>query len=462
MADMVDVNQVLAQAKLGWRPIVITLLAFLVIMLDGYDLLCMSFVAPLLSRQLGIGVESFGPVLAAAFAGIMLGGIIISPFGDRFGRKVIVVSSVAAFGLFSLLPIYDPTYNHLILYRLLTGLGLGGAFPGAIALTCEYMPQRYKGLAVNLMCAGVSVGAVVGGLLAAKLIPLYGWQSAFWIAAIAPLGLAAILFLAMPESIAYLAAARKQPATIAAMLNRFDPTRRYSAADQFITGDHFITGDRASAGRPVGQLFSNGRTTGTLLLWLMSVAGLFANAILTSWLPAIVVRAGFPLQVGIFASVMMNVGGILGTILLGSLFNRLGATTIIAGALALTAVGSILTGLAVADAGAILPIIFVTGMFLLGSINSTNTLMATFYPTAIRSTGVGWALGIGRIGAVIGPAVGGILLSSGAGNWTIFWVTGLVTAAGVLASLVLGARYPLHRRPIARTAPAAAQPLAAH
>jgi AAHS family 4-hydroxybenzoate transporter-like MFS transporter len=452
----IDVSAILNDARLGWRAIVIAVLGFFVIMLDGYDLLCMSFVAPVLARQLNIDVAGFGPIFTAAFAGIMVGGLTISPFGDRFGRKPILVLSVAAFGACSILPILDPTYSHLIIYRFVTGVGLGGAMPGAAALTAEYAPTRYKGLFVNLIFAGVSTGAILGGLLASRLIPLYGWQAAFWLATLAPLGLAVILLLLMPESVAFLAAANRRPAAIAAMLNRFDPSRRYAASDRFITGER-----GARIGRPVAGLFTHGRGVGTVLLWVMSTAGLFGNAILASWLPAIVVKAGLPLQLGILATVVMNVGGILGTILLGLLYSRAGATMLIAAALAITCAGCVITGAALTG-GLLLPIIFVTGLGLYGGINSTNTLMAAFYPTPMRATGVGWALGIGRIGAATGPAIGGILLSSGHAGWTLLWVAAGFAATGLVGSLLLGAAYPAHRRPTARTVSAPIEPLAAH
>jgi AAHS family 4-hydroxybenzoate transporter-like MFS transporter len=441
----IDIGEVLGDAPLGWRTIVIVIVAFLVCALDGYDLLCMAFVAPALSRQLGMDVAAFGPIFSAAFLGIMIGGLVISPFGDRYGRKTILVGSVFAFGLFSALPIFDFSYSHLIAYRFFTGLGLGGAIPGALALTGEYAPRRSRGLCINLSCGGLSTGAVVGGLLAAKLIPIYGWQAAFWIASIGPLALSLLLLLAVPESITYLAATRQRPATIARILERFDPAIRPRA------NDHFIVAEPAQQdGNQIANLFRDDRGAGTLLLWLVTFAALFANAILASWLPAIMTRAGFSIQTGILGPVVMNLGGILGTVILGVLLTRAGAALVIAGGLTLTAVGTVLTGFALSAGTMVLPLIFFTGMFLLGSINSNNTLMTTFYPTRLRTTGTGWGLGIGRIGGAVGPAVGGFLLSGGFANETIFIATALVTAVGVIASLAIGARYTQHRqRPIA-------------
>ena len=320
--------------------------------------------------------------------------------------------------------------------------------PGAAALTSEYAPRRFKSLFVNLIFAGVPTGAAFGGLLASRLIPLYGWQAAFWIAGAGPLVLALILLVVMPESVAYLAATKKRPAYIATMLGRFDRSQRYTLDDTFIVNERV---ERSS--NQIGNLFREGRAAGTLLLWVIYFTGLFANAILVSWLPAIMTREGLSLQTGIMGPVLMNLGGIIGAILLGLMFNWAGAAMIIAGGLALTSIGAVLIGYMLTDATAALAVIFVTGMFLLGSLVSTSTLAAAFYPTKLRSTGIGWMFGIGRIGGAIGPALGGLLLNGGFSARTIFIMTGITTTLGAAASLAVGALYVAHRRSPRRRAP---------
>src|SRR5665647_394187 len=205
MPKTVDVGAILGEARLSSLPILVLVLSFIVIMLDGYDLICLSFVAPQLAKIFDIPVSSFGPVFTVGYIGIMIGGVAIGPFADRFGRKSVLIFSVTLFGLFSLLPIADLSYSHLIVYRFITGLGLGGAMPGAVALTTEYAPSRLRGLFVNLMFVGVATGGVVGGFLAARLVPTYGWTMVFWMGGLAPLVLVSFLVLLMPESITFLA-----------------------------------------------------------------------------------------------------------------------------------------------------------------------------------------------------------------------------------------------------------------
>jgi AAHS family 4-hydroxybenzoate transporter-like MFS transporter len=371
-----------------------------------------------------------------------MGGLAISPLSDKFGRKIVLLVSVAAFGSFSLLPVFDLSYDRLLFYRFVTGLGLGGAISAAAALTAEYAPRRYRGLLVNLTFAGVACGGVLGGLLASRFIPLYGWQAAFWMGGLAPLGLLPVLVFWMPESIIFLTAAGKRPRYVARMLPRIDPRRVYRPDEPFVAAKAAFI----HAGG-VQELFRDCRRAGTLLLWVISFCSMFTFGLVVYWLPAIMTGEGLPLKVAILGPVLMNLGGVVGTIALGFLFGRLGPVVIIACGLSLASLGIAITGQTAHTTILLLESVFGAGLFLLGSINSTNALIATFYPTAIRATGVGWALGVGRIGGTIGPAIGGVLLSMKLGSPMIFLVPATVAVVGAIAVGVLGTVYPAHRQP---------------
>jgi AAHS family 4-hydroxybenzoate transporter-like MFS transporter len=354
------------------------------------------------------------------------------------------------------LPIADLSYSHLIVYRFITGLGLGGAMPGAVALTTEYAPSRLRGLFVNLMFVGVASGGVVGGFLASQLVPAYGWTMVFWMGGLTPLVFVPILALLMPESITFLAVNKRRPDYVAKILNRFTGAERYSASDTFLVQE---TGKEPGAA--LRKLFSEGRAPGTLLIWLTSFSVLLTYGLLSSWLPTFMTMGGTTTQTAIIGPVVLNLGGILGTILLGLLFAWLGASPIIAGSLALTALSLFLVSQTIGAGKDALFAIFPTGMFLLGSINSTNTLMAAFYPTKIRATGVGWALGIGRIGGALGPAGGGLMLSAAILPAAICQFLALVAVVGMCAVTLVGVLYPAHRwssRPIAAPPPLASEP----
>jgi MFS transporter, AAHS family, 4-hydroxybenzoate transporter len=435
----VNVAAIVAEAPLGYIPLLVVVLSFLVITLDGYNYLCLSFVAPALAGQLHIRVADFAPIFSSGYIGVLIGGIVIGPMSDKLGRKGVLLASVALFGVCSLLPIADLSYRHLLAYRFMTGLGLGGAIPSAITLTAEYAPRRRRGLLVNLMFAGIATGAVVGGLLASRLVPAYGWQSAFWIGGIPSLLLLPVLAVLMPESITFLAASGRRPAYIGRLLHRVDRRYTYDTNDRFIGGP--ATEQRS--GR-IADLFRERRAAGTLLIWAASFCSLFAFGMVVSWLPSVLTGVGMPLRTAILGPVVLNIGGLMGSLLLGLLLDRLGFSVIISIALAFAAAGLVLVGEVIGAVGPAFASIFGAGLFLVGAINSTNALMAAFYPVRVRGTGVGWALGVGRTGGILGPALGGAMLQLAPAR--LFMLCAVVAALGAASMVALAALYPAFRR----------------
>ncbi|ATN36957.1 hypothetical protein ACO34A_24605 (plasmid) [Rhizobium sp. ACO-34A] len=384
-------------------------LSFIVVMLDGYDLLCVSFVAKPMADALGTDVARFGAVFGAGYTGVLIGGMFIGPLGDRHGRKSILLLSVALFGAFSLAPIFDLHYERLLVYRFVTGLGLGGALPCVAALTAETAPRKRRGLFVSLMYGGVATGGVVGGFLASRLIPHYGWESAFWIGGAAPLILLPILWLLLPETM-----------------------RQEARGDQGQQGGHSAAIDR------VRELFRGGRGPSTVFLWGGSFFALMSFGALVSWLPVMISQVGLDQKQAILGPVMVNLGGILGTILIGILLNRLGMALAAAANFLAAAVGLVLFSQLLGPGNPAFPVIFFTGLFLLGSVNTTNSIMASFYPGHIRATGSGWGLGMGRIGGIIGPVAGGSLLAQGLAVDVVLIVIGMAAAMAGLSMFVFG------------------------
>lgn len=390
--------------------ILVLVLSFLVVMIDGYDLLCISFAAPALARALEVDAASLGPIFSAGYAGVLIGGLTIGPLADRVGRKSVLLFCVTAFGLFSLAPVFDLSYERLFAYRFLTGLGLGGALPCVAALTADHAPARHRGMFVSIMYGGVAAGGVVGGFIASLLIPIHGWQAAFWIGGAAPLVLLPVLWLAMPEAAAFV-----------------------SRRTHLSAGNNLIR-ERTMRGAGVGDIFRDGRAAGTLLLWFVTFCALFSFGIAVSWLPTILQRSGLGMSQAILGPVVLNFGGLLGTGVLALCFGAFGIprTTVVGYALAClgaAAVGQLLE----APMPVLFALIFVSGFFVLGSINATNALAASFYPTAFRATGVGWALGAGRIGGVLGPAIGGLVLSSWPRGDIVLLLAACAAAAGAIA-----------------------------
>jgi AAHS family 4-hydroxybenzoate transporter-like MFS transporter len=357
----------------------------------------------------------------------MIGALMFGPLADRIGRRKIIIFSTLAFGLGTFATAFIQDVNALLVVRFLTGLGLGGAMPNAIAMTSEFNPRRRRATMVMIMFCGFSVGAALGGLIAAALIPSFGWRSVFVVGGVAPLLLVPILAWRLPESVRFLVLAGRAPERVAALLRLIDPKTSFSATTRFAVHEPEL------AGLPVLHLFSNGRTLVTLLLWVVFFMSLLDLYFLSNWLPTVLNDLGASVSAAALIGSMLQIGGIVGTFGLGRIIDRFSFRALaLVYFVAVFAVGAI--GHLGHSAVMVTLAIFVAGFCVVGGQIAANALAAGFYPTAIRATGVGWALGIGRIGSIVGPLVGGILLTM---KWSAAEV--FMTAAGAALCAALAA-----------------------
>lgn len=382
-----------------------------VLLLDAFDTQSMGFLAPPMAEALGIPVTSFGPVFSSGLLGLMIGSMIIGPLADRKGRKPAIILSTLAFGAFSVSTVAANRLDELIVIRFLTGLGLGGAIPNAVALASEYAPPRIRAVLVTSIFVGMGGGALLATGVASFAIPLWGWQSMFYIGGIAPILLAIVLVIQLPESAQFLATQR-----------------------------------RRSGAAPVRELFTAGRATGTILLWVPCFLNLIILYCILSWLPALLRQSGMSVSAGITAISLFSVGGIVASLSQGRLMNRWGAYRIILIEFVLTVVLVGAAVLAFRSYMAIMVTTFLLGLCVQGAQAGLNAVAALFYPTSTRTTGVGWSLGVGRIGGIMGPAVAGVLLQIG---WTAenIFVAGAVPAACAALSVLCSRRLAVNRNP---------------
>ncbi|MEO8318210.1 MAG: MFS transporter [Bradyrhizobium sp.] len=418
---IIDVAEFIDRQPVGGFQIRLLLTCAAVLFLDGFDTQAIGYVAPALAKEWGLTKAALGPVFSAGLFGLMIGALVFGPLADRIGRKKIIIFSTLAFGIGTLATAFISDVNTLLAIRFLTGLGLGGAMPNAVAMTSEFSPHRRRATMVMVMFCGFSIGAALGGLLAAALIPQFGWRSVFLVGGVAPLLLVPILALRLPESVRFLALTGQAHARVAGLLGQIDPKAAFTPATQFFVHEPRLTG------MPVRHLFREGRMLPTLLLWVVFFMSLLDLYFLSNWLPTVLNDLGASVSSAALIGSMLQIGGVVGTFALGSVIDRFSFR-----ALALVYFGAVFAVGAIGQLGhstaLVTTAIFAAGFCIVGGQIAANALAATFYPTAVRSTGVGWALGIGRIGSIVGPLVGGALL-------TAKWSTGSVFLAAASAAL---------------------------
>ncbi|HSV81108.1 MAG TPA: MFS transporter [Ramlibacter sp.] len=421
-------------------------------MLDGFDTQAIAFVAPVIAAKWQLPVSAFGAVFGAGLAGLMLGALVFGPAADRYGRRTVTIATTAIFGVLTLMTAWSDSLTTLLVLRFLTGLGLGGAMPNIIALTAEYSPARSRATMVSLMFCGFPLGAVLGGLLAARMIPVLGWESTFWVGGALPLLLLPALVAWLPESVRFLAARGTPESTLRSLLTPILGAERAAKL-------RFEPELAVARGNPLSKLFGDGRTAGTLLLWVIFFMNLLLLYFLVNWLPSLLRQAGIPLDKAIVSTALLNLGGIVGALTFARLIDRVGPYRVLTCAYALAAASTVAIGhFTDASFPALMAMVFATGFCVIGAQISINALAAGTYPTEVRSTGVGWALGVGRAGSIVGPVVGGVLIGTGAAMNLLFSVAALaaVIAAGAVLFL-LAVRRGTAAAPVSPSAPAVAQ-----
>jgi AAHS family 4-hydroxybenzoate transporter-like MFS transporter len=421
----IDVADFIDQQPVGAFQIKLLATCAAVLFLDGFDTQAIGYVAPALAKEWGLTKGALGPVFSAGLFGLMIGALVFGPLADRIGRKKIIILSTLAFGIGSLATAFVQDANTLLAIRFLTGLGLGGAMPNAVAMTSEFNPRRRRATMVMIMFCGFSVGAALGGLLAAALIPQFGWRSVFVVGGVAPLLLVPILWLRLPESVRFLALTGRAHQRVAELLATINPKTAFAA------GTQFVIHEPALPGIPVQHLFRNGRTTVTLLLWVVFFMSLLDLYFLSNWLPTVLNDLGASVSSAAAIGSMLQVGGVVGTFALGSIIDRFSFRALaLVYFIAVFAVGAI--GQLGHSVVFVTMAIFAAGFCIVGGQIAANALAAGFYPTSVRATGVGWALGIGRVGSIVGPLIGGALLSA---KWSTASVFGAAAGAALCAAL---------------------------
>lgn len=403
--------------------------------LDGFDILAISYVAPVIAKEWNLPQQAFGPIFASHYVGASIGAVFFGWYADRYGRRLGVILPTVIFGIFALATVLAYDFRSLLLLRLLIGIGLGGALSNAIAMVAESSPMRVRATLVSLMYAAFPLGGVIGGPVSAFIIPRYGWQSVFLVGGILPLLLSAALFLWLEESIRFLVLTKATVQRVGGVLARIAADFRHTPADVFS-----IEAQSATQ-RPTREIFSRRYVRATLLLCLAAFVAQLVIVYVVTWMPLVLASIGMPVTSAILASVAFSVGGIFGAIGLARLIDKSRSyrglvVTFFAAAVSIAGIG-----LLVSNWYALLAITFLCGLLTVGGNIVLSAYSATLYPTAIRSTGVGWVVGSGRVGAIVGALFGTALVNAGLSIQTAYLIAAIPAIVGGFAIALVRARH---------------------
>jgi AAHS family 4-hydroxybenzoate transporter-like MFS transporter len=409
-SPLIDVAEVIERQKVGSGQCLVVLLCALLMFLDGFDTQAISYIVPVLSRDWHLPREILGSIFSAALVGLMIGYLAIAPLSARFGHKRMMLTSTMLFAAFTMLTVFATNVTELIGLRFLTGIGLGAAAPSAVALTCEFAPKRLRATFVLLVYCGFSLGFVVAGLTAGMLIPAYGWRSLMLAGAIAPFALTLPLAWLLPESLAFLQRRPQGSERMRAVLRRLFPRVDVPV------GSIFRLEDQNESRASVAALVRGPTSNGTVLLWLIFFLNLAEFYFMQSWLPTMLTGLKYSPSTIVWVTALPTIAGVLSAVPLGLAMDRVGpyatlTVMYLAGAVFMWLVGGAFSG----SVAWLMVMVFCAGFCISGGQKSVIALAAVYYPLNLRSTGVGWALGIGRLGGIAGPLIAGMLYSA---HWT--------------------------------------------
>jgi len=453
VADTVDTDVVINESRISALQITVGVLGACILFVDGFNTQLIGYIAPQIAKNWNISRDVLGWVLAADKVGLLIGYLFVAPLSARFGHKRTAIACILSFGALALLTAVSSNASELFVLRLLTGIGLGGALPSGVVLTGEYFPKHRRSTSITFIYCGFSLGQGSGGEVANAVLGPYGWQGAVVIGGALAMVLAAVLMVVLPESLEYLVNRGGKPETAKRILRRIDPSREITQDTRLVAGER--DGARLSIFQLLPKLFEKGRTFGTVVIWIALGMNLIVNTTLQVWLTKVLVDAGFDQHMSIIATEASFAAGIVGAFIIGPLIDRFGPYKVM-GTLFLGSVAfSLFIGMSLswAVAALIIATSFGSGFCTSGVQKGGNALSVFFYPVALRSTGLGWGLGIGRIGAIVGPIAVGYFLTAGWSSPAVFGVLAIPSIIGATAIFAMGRKYGT--APIERAVPTA-------
>ncbi|WP_111891296.1 MFS transporter [Acinetobacter sp. MB5] len=436
MTQQVNLREFIDESRISPLQRLVIFLCLMIIVVDGIDISVMGFVAPVLKHEWGITTSDLAPVMSAALIGLAVGAVVSGPLADKFGRKKLLITNLVGFGIFTLLAALSSHVNELMIYRFIAGLFMGGVMPQAVTLVTDYSSMKVNARLVTIILSGFTIGAAIGGFLAAWVIPHFSWHAMMIIGGILPLILATIAVFKLPESIGYKVLKHHPKAEIDAIIHQIAPDFDTSNKVFVLPQPKTDTVDN-----PVKTVLSPFYLLGSFLLWWSYASGLFVVYLLGSWLPMMSNEFGFSISEASVITAIYQLGGPVGCIVCGYVMDKISPHFGLAISYGLAVIFMVLVGEVGHNFTLYSLMCFFIGMWMNGANAGMNSVSSSFYPVFARATGNSWMHGIGRLGAVGSAFAGAYFLSLGWAASKIFLILCLPTVGIILALCIMKLAY---------------------
>lgn len=403
-------------------------LCALINIFDGFDALAIAYTAPAIAVEWGLSPGALGIVFGAGYLGMAIGAMTLGTLSDHIGRRNMILLALVSLTVTMALTATAESITALLSYRFGSGLAIGAMLASITATTAEYSPDSKRNFMICIVQGSYAIGATLGGLLSALLIEDYGWRSVFAVGAALNGCLLIVVYFALPESLAFLLNKRPQGGLVKANAIIAKLGRNHAQLQQWPEA----TGSEAQVSG-VKVLFSPDYRTWSLLLWLATFSAMFGTYFLMSWIPKIVVDAGISLERAIWVGMSINAGGLVGILWLGYRSATAGLRPMITSFMTLAGILMIIFGRLDDNVSSLILVAIAMGFFAQAGFIGLYSVAARLYPTEIRATGIGWAIGLGRVGAIIGPSIAGILIGFGWERPNYFLVLSIPFFIGAMA-----------------------------
>jgi AAHS family 4-hydroxybenzoate transporter-like MFS transporter len=434
-AQTVDLSRIIDSQKIGTFHVVLVIMTFVVVMADGYDIGAAAFAAPALLREWHINPADLGKLFSAGLFAGLFGPPLLGWIADHYGRRTAVIGGLLFFGVFTLASVLAQDLGTMIALRFVAGIGIAGVLPIATALVAEFAPRRMRATLFILMFSGVTFGGGVPGIVAARFMGTYGWQILFWVGGLTPIVVAMIAMFVLPESIKFLSLKRERHAQLVRQLARMQPGLVLDPDSDFVIG-----GEDNRAKFSYAAIFKGRLAWITPMFWLSNAVNLMIFYFINQWTPTILSTAGYPVADAVLAATAFQFAGTAGGLVIMRPLDKYGFIPVpILFACAIPIVASI--GMPGLPEGIIIALVAAAGFCLLGLQFGNIASETNVYPTYIRSWGLGSCFGAGRVGSVVGPILGGYLISWHMPTQYLFWLAAIPLVIGLINGILLTPLY---------------------